>query len=198
MARVINEEDERFLTFKTSEVEFGGGRLTLLAKKIPLEYEAFVKIYEAVQNEVSANPETKTKRERKAKDTLEAATQETEVATEEATSSGDNSNDASQPDEEAPVNEPDPGEETPTVSEPPTMKKIKPNREPRLEFPSEFAGEIIYVGKRTFAKVTKKVDITGIHSVGGSGGKVVINYRTKFSSGTLELYDLGPLCSKSK
>lgn len=73
------------------------------------------------------------------------------------------------------------------------MKKVRPSREPRLEVPSEFAGELIYVSKRTFDKVTKKVDILGIKSVGGSGGKLKINYRTKFSSGTLELYDLGPL-----
>ena len=78
------------------------------------------------------------------------------------------------------------------------MKKVKPNREPRLEFPSEFAGEVIYVSKRAFDTVTKKINVLGIHSVGGSGGKVIIIYRTKFSSGTLELYDLGPLCSKSK
>ena len=78
------------------------------------------------------------------------------------------------------------------------MKNVKPNREPRLEFPTEFAGEIIYVSKRTFDKVTKKVTILGIQSVGGSGGKVMINYRTNFSSGMLELYDLGPLPTKSK
>ena len=78
------------------------------------------------------------------------------------------------------------------------MKKVKPSREARLEFPSEFAGEIIYVSKQTFVKLTKKVDILGIKSVGGSGGKVMINYRTRFSSGTLELFDLGPLPTKSK
>ena len=78
------------------------------------------------------------------------------------------------------------------------MKKVKLNREPRLEFPSEFAGEIIYVSKRAFDKVTKKVNVLGIYSVGGSGGKVIITYRTKFSTGKLELYDLGPLPTKSK
>ena len=46
------------------------------------------------------------------------------------------------------------------------MKKVRPNREPRLEVPSEFAGELIYVSKRTFDKITKKVDILGIKSVG--------------------------------
>lgn len=75
------------------------------------------------------------------------------------------------------------------------MKKVKPNREPRLEFPTESAGELIYVSKRAFDKVTKKVTILGIQSV---DGQLKINYRTNFSSGTLELYDLGPLPTKSK
>lgn len=49
VARVINDDDERFLSFKTSEVEFGGGRLTTPTKKIPLKYGEFIKIYDAVQ-----------------------------------------------------------------------------------------------------------------------------------------------------
>jgi len=77
VARVINEDDERFLTFKTSEVEFGGGRLTLMTKKIPLEYEAFVKIYEDVQN---------VKREQKNNDRPDVvSTQEDEVITDNTT-----------------------------------------------------------------------------------------------------------------
>lgn len=60
VARVVGEDDERFLSFKTSEVEFGGGRLTLNVKKISLDYEEFIKIYDAVQKETPA-----TKRERR-------------------------------------------------------------------------------------------------------------------------------------
>ena len=112
VARVINEDDERFLTFKTSEVEFGGGRLTLLAKKIPLEYEAFVKIYEAVQKPVPVN----SKRERKEKDAPEVvATPETP---EESVSK----------DEPQPENEPTPDPEAPSVSEP-----AKRTRRPRTQ-----------------------------------------------------------------
>ncbi|MHB1654404.1 MAG: AAA family ATPase [Desulfitobacteriaceae bacterium] len=124
VARVINEDDERFLTFKTSEVEFGGGRLTLLAKKIPLEFEAFVKIYEAVQNQDLANREPKTKRERKAKDTPEvvAETQETNVATEEAVSPEDDSDDEPQP-ELKPENEGLSDAQAPSVSEPPKRSR---------------------------------------------------------------------------
>jgi phage nucleotide-binding protein len=59
VARVVNEDDERFLTFKTSEVEFGGGRLTLPTKKILLNYEDFLKIYDGAQ---TAGKENKRKR----------------------------------------------------------------------------------------------------------------------------------------
>ena len=34
------------LSFKTSEVIFGGGRLTVHNKEIPLDYEAFCEVYE--------------------------------------------------------------------------------------------------------------------------------------------------------
>ena len=105
VARVINEDDERFLTFKTSEVEFGGGRLTLLTKKILLEFEAFVKIYEAVQNQAPNS-----KRERKEKDTTEAVTtQETQSETTEEVVSKD---------ELLSKNELTPGSDAPSVSEP--------------------------------------------------------------------------------
>lgn len=113
VARVINEDDERFLTFKTSEVEFGGGRLTLLTKKIPLEYEAFIKIYEAEQNVVSDTSETKTKRERKVKDVTEdVVTQQTSIDSQpepEETVSND---------ETKPENEPALDLEAPALSEP--------------------------------------------------------------------------------
>ncbi|AFM40306.1 hypothetical protein Desaci_1280 [Desulfosporosinus acidiphilus SJ4] len=113
VARVINEDDERFLTFKTSEVEFGGGRLTLIAKKIPLEYESFVKLYEAVQNSVPAS-ETKTRRERKSKDAMEEeVTQQATIETPEETVS----------DEPSLKVEPTQGLETPSLSEPPKRSR---------------------------------------------------------------------------
>ncbi|GHV06412.1 NTP-binding protein [Clostridia bacterium] len=46
VARVIAEGDVHTLSFKTSEVIFGGGRLKVSTKEIPLEYGAFLKVYE--------------------------------------------------------------------------------------------------------------------------------------------------------
>lgn len=48
VARVVADDDERWLTFKTSEVEFGGGRLGVRARKIPLEYDEFVALYDEI------------------------------------------------------------------------------------------------------------------------------------------------------
>mgnify|MGYP003280839549 CR=1 FL=1 len=46
VARIVADDNERVLSFKTSEVIFGGGRLTVHNKEIPLDYEAFGKVYE--------------------------------------------------------------------------------------------------------------------------------------------------------
>lgn len=46
VARIVADDDERVLSFKTSEVIFGGGRLTVHNKEIPLDYEAFCEVYE--------------------------------------------------------------------------------------------------------------------------------------------------------
>ena len=46
VARVIAEDNVRTLSFKNSEVVFGGGRLTVNAREIPLDYEAFLTVYD--------------------------------------------------------------------------------------------------------------------------------------------------------
>ena len=46
VARVVADGDERTLSFKTNEVIFGGGRLTVTKKEIPLDYDAFMEVYE--------------------------------------------------------------------------------------------------------------------------------------------------------
>lgn len=46
VARIVADDDERVLSFKTSEVIFGGGRLTVRDKEIPLTYGAFCEVYE--------------------------------------------------------------------------------------------------------------------------------------------------------
>lgn len=45
-ARVVAEDGDRVLSFKTSEVIFGGGRLRTTKKEIPLDYAAFCEVYE--------------------------------------------------------------------------------------------------------------------------------------------------------
>lgn len=55
VARVISENETRTLSFKTSEVIFGGGRLTAIQNEILLDYEAFCEVYEeANKNAVEA------------------------------------------------------------------------------------------------------------------------------------------------
>ena len=46
VARVVADGDERTLSFKTNEVIFGGGRLTVTKKEIPLDYDAFMAVYD--------------------------------------------------------------------------------------------------------------------------------------------------------
>lgn len=46
VARIVADDDERVLSFKTSEVIFGGGRLSVRDKEIPLDYGAFCAIYD--------------------------------------------------------------------------------------------------------------------------------------------------------
>lgn len=69
---------------------------------------------------------------------------------------------------------------------------------PRTEMPSAYAGESIYVHKRVLdgfmKQFGKKLDLVSSRVVGGSGGKLVIQYTTKYGgSGVLELKDLGPM-----
>jgi len=63
VARVVADGEERTLSFKTNEVIFGGGRLTVTEKVIPLDYDEFMKVYDeanakAVKGSTSAKVET--------------------------------------------------------------------------------------------------------------------------------------------
>ena len=84
VARVVAEDDNRTLSFKNSEVVFGGGRLTVNERAIPLNYDAFLAVYdEANKNAVKQlNGETvkkeEPKRGRKAPETVEEPVQEQE------------------------------------------------------------------------------------------------------------------------
>lgn len=53
-ARTLKEDGEYILSFKTNEIIFGGGRLTIKQKEIPSEYSEIVKLYEQ-QEEPSEN-----------------------------------------------------------------------------------------------------------------------------------------------
>lgn len=48
VGRVLNEDGNRTISFKTNEVIFGGGRLTLKALDIPCEYKDLVDVYASV------------------------------------------------------------------------------------------------------------------------------------------------------
>lgn len=43
--RIINNEGKRTISFKSNEVEFGGGRLAIKAKEIPCDYKELMKVY---------------------------------------------------------------------------------------------------------------------------------------------------------
>ena len=65
VARVIAEDNDRMLSFKSSEVVFGGGRLKVNAREIPLTYEDYISVYgdksEPVKTDAPVEPvETET------------------------------------------------------------------------------------------------------------------------------------------
>jgi hypothetical protein len=59
-----------------------------------------------------------------------------------------------------------------------------------MEFQNEY-GDLIYVSKRIYDGVTKKVEIISIRPVGRD---LIIHYKSKKGGnrGILELYDIGP------
>ena len=56
VARIVADDNERVLSFKTSEVIFGGGRLTVRNKEIPLDYAAFCEVYEEANQRDAQRP----------------------------------------------------------------------------------------------------------------------------------------------
>lgn len=77
VARVIDDEGNRTLSFKNNEVIFGGGRLTLKVSEIPCEYEALCEVY------TEANKGTNVSRETKKDETPKAEEPKTETKVEE-------------------------------------------------------------------------------------------------------------------
>lgn len=86
VARVVADGDDRTLSFKTNEVIFGGGRLLVTDKVIPLDFDEFMAVYEEAntiavtgsKRETPPTPDTKvegsTRRGRKPKETTEPDT----------------------------------------------------------------------------------------------------------------------------
>lgn len=63
VARVISDDDKRVLSFKTSEVIFGGGRLNVQVNEIPCDFDELMKVYDeanvgAVKTKVFDTPES--------------------------------------------------------------------------------------------------------------------------------------------
>lgn len=66
----------------------------------------------------------------------------------------------------------------------------------RVEIPSQYASESIFVHKRIYEGFMKdkSIFIQRMYPVGGSGGKLVIEYKSRAGKlGELELQDLGPM-----
>lgn len=91
VARAIAEGDNYTLSFKKSEVIFGGGRLTINNREIPTSYEDFLSLYNeisvdgSVSKEVEEKPKSKRKRASK-KDEETTTVTETPQAPEEIAS----------------------------------------------------------------------------------------------------------------
>ena len=75
VARVVADGDERILSFKTNEVIFGGGRLSVTNKVIPLDYDEFLKVYEE-SNAITTGKVTTNKPETQKSDDEEPAEKE--------------------------------------------------------------------------------------------------------------------------
>lgn len=85
VARVVADGDNRILSFKTDEVVFGGGRLTVTEKEIPLDYDSFMEVYQE-GNSAAASGERKpktTKDEPKAEEPAKTTTRSRKRKTEE-------------------------------------------------------------------------------------------------------------------
>lgn len=57
VARVVADGDERILSFKTSEVIFGGGRFKVAREIVPLDYQEFLKVYKEANEATIVTPD---------------------------------------------------------------------------------------------------------------------------------------------
>jgi phage nucleotide-binding protein len=80
VARVIADGEVRTLSFKTNEVIFGGGRLTVAASEIPLGYEELMNVYDEVNSGVKPASKKTARSGRGAKQADKTPTEPEEVA----------------------------------------------------------------------------------------------------------------------
>lgn len=177
VARVIVEEnDDRTLSFKQDEVTFGGGRLTTDVTEIELDYEAFLKVYEeanankpskrkvaAVKEEVTTEETTeKPKRGRKKK--VEPVEEVTEV--EEETEKETEPEEISEESESLDESEMGTAEEEPAVEEKPKArtrkrKPVEPVEDNKDEKEESESTEVVEVAEEKEApkrRVRKKAE----------------------------------------
>lgn len=69
--RIVNNNGDRTISFKSNEVEFGGGRLELKVKEIPCKYEELMKVYGDDAKKVVKTAEKEQVQEKKAPETTE-------------------------------------------------------------------------------------------------------------------------------
>lgn len=85
VARVVADDNNRVISFKTNEVIFGGGRLNVQVNEIPCEYEELMKVYDEANSGAAKTVEKETTRKTKVKEVEPVEEQpkveESEVAT---------------------------------------------------------------------------------------------------------------------
>ena len=68
VARVVADDNNRVISFKTNEVIFGGGRLNVQVNEIPCEYEELMKVYDEANSGSAKTVEKKTTRKKSEKE----------------------------------------------------------------------------------------------------------------------------------
>ena len=68
VARVVADDNNRVISFKTNEVIFGGGRLNVQVNEIPCEYEELMKVYDEANSGAAKTVEKKTTRKKSEKE----------------------------------------------------------------------------------------------------------------------------------
>ncbi len=116
VARVIADGEVRTLSFKTNEVIFGGGRLTVASSEIPLNYDELMKVYDEING-------GEVKRDSKAKPAESATKTRTRTAKPAQAESEPTTNESkSEPTPNAAVSEED-NQKTEAVTETPEVKE---------------------------------------------------------------------------